>query len=344
MFDGMSADAVARLREPSYIGGRAGFWGLDSAAPLVAGTYDAARAAVDVRPHHDGPRARRCARRLWAMPSTPVITRLDRCTAATASSNNAAIVAHAIAETLGSAPRSSMSTITTAMGHGRSSGGAQRRSVRWPIRRSQRAYPYFLGYADETGEGDGDENLNIPLRAGATDRDYLGKPDRKRSKRSTVYPFRSSSSRGFDDVRARPHRRLRPDDAHLPRGRPARWRSSGASILQAGSYHRPSLGENARAWLRGREAAVRPRSRLPASRSEGRSPDPSTRSGTAPTRRPRARRARRRACRHRRAAWSAALVGRPPGFSTLVHIILEQQVSLASARAAYGRLLAATDP
>jgi DNA-3-methyladenine glycosylase II len=35
---------------------------------------------------------------------------------------------------------------------------------------------------------------------------------------------------------------------------------------------------------------------------------------------------------------------RPPGFGTLVHIILEQQVSLASARAAYDRLVAATDP
>ena len=44
MFEGMSADAVERLvREPQQVGGRAGFWGLDSAAPLVAGTYDAAR-------------------------------------------------------------------------------------------------------------------------------------------------------------------------------------------------------------------------------------------------------------------------------------------------------------
>ena len=38
------------------------------------------------------------------------------------------------------------------------------------------------------------------------------------------------------------------------------------------------------------------------------------------------------------------LWARPPGFGTLIHIILEQQVSLASARAAYDRLLAATDP
>jgi DNA-3-methyladenine glycosylase II len=35
---------------------------------------------------------------------------------------------------------------------------------------------------------------------------------------------------------------------------------------------------------------------------------------------------------------------REPGFSSLVYIILEQQVSLASARAAYQRLVAATEP
>ena len=35
---------------------------------------------------------------------------------------------------------------------------------------------------------------------------------------------------------------------------------------------------------------------------------------------------------------------RPPGFGTLLHIILEQQVSLASARAAYDRLRAAAVP
>jgi DNA-3-methyladenine glycosylase II len=38
------------------------------------------------------------------------------------------------------------------------------------------------------------------------------------------------------------------------------------------------------------------------------------------------------------------LWAREPGFPTLIHIILEQQVSLASARAAYGRLLAAAAP
>src|SRR5436190_8399637 len=49
MFEGMSDAAIASLgREPIHAGGRAGYWGLDSAAPLVAGTFPAARAAVDV--------------------------------------------------------------------------------------------------------------------------------------------------------------------------------------------------------------------------------------------------------------------------------------------------------
>jgi DNA-3-methyladenine glycosylase II len=38
------------------------------------------------------------------------------------------------------------------------------------------------------------------------------------------------------------------------------------------------------------------------------------------------------------------LWGREPGFPTLVHIILEQQVSLASAKAAYTKLTAAASP
>ena len=53
MFEGMSADAVGRIvREPRQIGGRAGFWGLDSAAPLVAGTNGAARGRGGRRTDH----------------------------------------------------------------------------------------------------------------------------------------------------------------------------------------------------------------------------------------------------------------------------------------------------
>ncbi len=48
MFEGMSPEFLAGQPEPEAVGGRAGWWGLDTANPLVEGTYGAARAAVDV--------------------------------------------------------------------------------------------------------------------------------------------------------------------------------------------------------------------------------------------------------------------------------------------------------
>jgi hypothetical protein len=165
MFEGMSPDAVARLvREPEHAAGRAGFWGLDSAAPLVAGTYPAARAAVDValttvdivlggatlayglcRPpgHH-------AARSMYG----------GYCFF-----NNAAIAAEAITQQTGER----VAIIDVAhppRQPGRSSGGAAAcgtSTTPTPAR-----LPYFLGRADETGKGDGAGEPQHPLRAGAT--------------------------------------------------------------------------------------------------------------------------------------------------------------------------------
>src|SRR4029079_11611644 len=42
MFEGMSAEALAAVRSPGVIAGQAGWYGLDSSAPFVEGTYVAA--------------------------------------------------------------------------------------------------------------------------------------------------------------------------------------------------------------------------------------------------------------------------------------------------------------
>src|SRR4029453_14746798 len=47
MFEGMSPEFVAARPETGYAGGRAGWWGLDTANPLVPGSYRAALAGVD---------------------------------------------------------------------------------------------------------------------------------------------------------------------------------------------------------------------------------------------------------------------------------------------------------
>ncbi len=255
MFEGMSPDAVERLiREPGHVGGRAGFWGLDSAAPLVAGTYDAARAAVDValttmdlvlsgettayglcRPpgHH-------AARSMYG----------GYCFF-----NNAAVVAHAIAAQTGE--RVTILDVDYHHGNGSQQIFWRRGDVRYVSIHAdpERAYPYFLGRADETGEGDGaGENHNIPLRAGATNGDYLEATDRAIEVIAAAPGSVVVVSLGFDTYGLDPIGDFAlTTEVYHEVGRRVAALGRRLVILQEGGYHRPSLGENARAWLRGAE-------------------------------------------------------------------------------------------
>ncbi len=255
MFEGMSADAVERLvREPQQVGGRAGYWGLDSAAPLVAGTYDAARGAVDValtamdmvlggangayglcRPpgHH-------AARAMYG----------GYCFF-----NNAAIVAHALAGATGE--RVAVLDVDYHHGNGTQQIFWRRGDVRYVSIHAdpERAYPYFLGRADETGEGEGaGENLNLPLRAGATNVDYLEATDRAIEAIAAVPGSAVVVSLGFDTYGLDPIGDFAlTTDVYHEVGRRVGQLGRRLVILQEGGYHRPSLGENARAWLRGVE-------------------------------------------------------------------------------------------
>jgi acetoin utilization deacetylase AcuC-like enzyme len=255
MFEDMSREAIDRLvREPGHVGGRAGFWGLDSAAPLVAGTYDAARAAADVglsamdlvlggetaayglcRPpgHHS-------ARSMYG----------GYCFF-----NNAAIVAHAITAATGE--RVAILDVDYHHGNGTQQIFWRRGDVRYVSIHAdpERAYPYFLGRADETGEGEGaGENLNIPLRAGATNADYLEATDRAVEAIAASPGSIVVVSLGFDTYGLDPIGDFAlTTEVYHEVGRRVAALGRRLVILQEGGYHRPSLGENARAWLRGAE-------------------------------------------------------------------------------------------
>ncbi|MEP6638313.1 MAG: histone deacetylase family protein [Chloroflexota bacterium] len=264
MFEGMSAEAVSTLvREPVHAGGRAGFWGLDSAAPLVAGTYVAARAAVDValtatdlvlggagaayglcRPpgHH-------AARSMYG----------GYCFF-----NNAAIAAEAIVRATGE--RVAILDVDYHHGNGSQQIFWRRGDVRYVSIHADpdRQYPYFLGRADETGEGDGaGENLNMPLRAGATNDEYLEAVNRALDTIADAPGSILVVSLGFDTYGLDPIGDFAlTTDVYHEIGRRTAALGRRLVILQEGGYHRPSLGENARAWLRGAEG--RPFDPLPA--------------------------------------------------------------------------------
>ena len=255
MFEGISDAAVGAVaREPVHVGGRAGFWGLDSAAPLVAGTYLAARAAVDV-----------------ALTTTDLVLAGERAAYGLCRPpghhaarsmyggycffNNAAIAAEAIVRATGE--RVAILDLDYHHGNGTQQIFWRRSDVRYVSIHADpdHDYPYFLGRADETGEGDGaGENHNIPLPPGTGNEAYLAAVDRALEAIAAVPGSTIVVSLGFDTYGLDPIGTFAlTTDAYHGIGRRTASLGRSVVILQEGGYHRPSLGENARAWLRGAE-------------------------------------------------------------------------------------------
>jgi acetoin utilization deacetylase AcuC-like enzyme len=264
MFEGMSGDALAGLvREPIHAGGRAGFWGLDSAAPLVAGTYVAARTAVDVA-------LTTVDLVLGGAPAAYGLCRPPGHHAARSMYggycffNNAAIAAEAIVRTTGE--RVAILDVDYHHGNGSQQIFWRRADVRYVSIHAHpdTDYPYFLGRSDETGEGDGaGENLNLPLPPGTGNEAYLASVDRALESIAAVPGSVVVVSLGFDTYGLDPIGSFAlTTDVYHEIGRRTASLGRRLVILQEGGYHRPSLGENARAWVRGAEG--RPFDPLPA--------------------------------------------------------------------------------
>ena len=257
MFEGMSEEALAGVREPVAVTGRVGWWGLDTANPIVAGTYGAARAAVDVAltavdlvlggeqiayglcrpPGHHAARAMAGGYCFF---------------------NNAAIAAEAIARSTGEPV--AILDVDYHHGNGTQQIFWRRADVLYVSLHADpdRQFPYFLGRANETGEGDGsDSNMNIPLPAGTTNAAYLAALEHGLERIAITAGSIVVVSLGFDTFAHDPlgDFALTTDAYHEVGSRVAAL-GRRLVILQEGGYHRPSLGENARAWLRGAEGRV----------------------------------------------------------------------------------------
>jgi acetoin utilization deacetylase AcuC-like enzyme len=257
MFEGMSDAAIARLREPRAIGGRTGWWGLDSSNPLVAGTYDAARSAVDVALTAadlvlEGEAA------AYGLCRPPGHHAARSMAGGYCFFNNAAIAAEAITRRAGEPV--AILDVDVHHGNGTQQIFWRRGEVFYASIHADPAdlYPFFLGHADEIGEGPGEgATFNQPLPAGTGDGAYLAAVDRAldaiaRTAGSTVVV-----SLGFDTFHRDPIGTFALTTAvYHEVGRRSAALGRHLVILQEGGYHRPSLGENARAWLRG--AAGRP--------------------------------------------------------------------------------------
>ncbi|TAL12081.1 MAG: histone deacetylase family protein [Chloroflexota bacterium] len=255
MFEGMSDDALGRLREPVAVGGRTGWYGLDSSNPLVEGTWGAARGAVDVALTTvdlvlDG--GEQAAYGLCRPPGHHAARAMA---GGYCFFNNAAIAAESITRRTGEPV--AILDVDVHHGNGTQQIFWRRGDVFYASIHADPAhlYPFFLGYADETGEGPGlGANFNQPLPAGTGDEAYLVAIDRALEAIDRTRGGIIVVSLGFDTYREDPIGTFAlTTPAYHEIGRRVAALGRRLVILQEGGYHRPSLGANATAWLRGAE-------------------------------------------------------------------------------------------
>jgi acetoin utilization deacetylase AcuC-like enzyme len=242
-------------REPPSILGRTGYRALDTSTPIVPGTYAAARAAVDVALTTvdlvlDGGEA--AAYGLCRPPGHHAARSMY---GGFCYFNNAAIAAQAIVDRTGE--RVAILDLDYHHGNGTEQIFWRRGDVLYVSLHAHpdRQYPYFLGWPDETGEGPGaGANLNLPLPAGLSDEGYLEALERGLARIADEPGSVLVVSLGFDTFGQDPIGDFAlTTDVYHEVGRRVAALGRRLVILQEGGYHLPSLGDNARTWLRGAE-------------------------------------------------------------------------------------------
>jgi acetoin utilization deacetylase AcuC-like enzyme len=240
------------IGEPEAISGRLGWWCFETTTPLTEGTYAAACGSVDV-----------------ALTATDAVLGgelaaygLCRPPGHHAGSalyggycffNNAAIAAEHAVRTAGA--RVTVLDVDYHHGNGTQEIFYDRGDVQYVSLHGdpRRAYPYTVGYADETGAGLGaGATLNVPLDAGVDDAGYLAALD---STFDAIDRFGADLlvvSLGVDTYADDPICDLALSTAgYWHCGATVAELGRRTVVLQEGGYFVPALGENVRQWLLG---------------------------------------------------------------------------------------------
>ena len=244
-------------REPASVHGRLGWYCFETTTPLTNGTYTAALAAVDTALSTtqlvlDG------AKSAYGLCRPPGHHATSTLYGGYCFFNNAAIAAHHVASTTGT--KVSVLDVDYHHGNGTQEIFYARDDVQYVSLHGDptRAYPYTIGYADETGAGRGaGSNLNIPLDERTDDDVYLAALERACNAISSFGPSTLIVSLGLDTYIADPICDLAVTTDGFERcGAMVGELGLPTVVLQEGGYHIATLGDNVRRWLVG--LATRP--------------------------------------------------------------------------------------
>ena len=238
--------------EPAHIGGRLGWWCYETTTPLVEGTFRAARSAVDTA----------LSATQLVLDGEPVTYGLCRPPGHHASAklyggycffNNAAVAAHHVAATTGT--KVVVLDVDYHHGNGTQQIFYERDDVMYVSLHGDpaRAYPYAVGFADETGAGAGaGANLNLPLPEQLDDGGYLAALDQACDAIESFGATLLVVSLGLDTYVDDPICDLAlTADGFEACGRRVSGLDLPTVVLQEGGYAVGDLGENARRWLVG---------------------------------------------------------------------------------------------
>ena len=242
----------AQPPEPRMPTGRLGYWCFDTGTPILAGTYAAARGAVDV--------ALTAADMIvggehvaYGLCRPPGHHAAHAVYGGFCYFNNAAIAADYVVRKTGS--RVAVLDLDYHHGNGTQQIFYRRDDVLYASLHADplRAFPFFTGHADETGAGPGlGANLNLPLPSATTDEDYLPALDRALEALTAFHPVLVVVSLGMDTFVHDPLGDFRLSTAaYLECGRRVAALGTPLIVLQEGGYYLPDLGENVRQWLIG---------------------------------------------------------------------------------------------
>ena len=239
-------------REPALINARLGWWSWETMTPLTEGTYEAARGAVDTALTAtqlvlDGEHA------AYGLCRPPGHHATSSMYGGYCFFNNAAIAAHHVASSTGT--KVTVLDVDYHHGNGTQEIFYDRDDVQYVSLHGDptRAYPYTIGYADETGSGRGlGSNLNLPLPARTDDDRYVAALRHALDAITAFGPSLLIVSLGLDTFVTDPICDLSVTTEGFGRcGATVRDLGVPTVVLQEGGYDVSMLGRNARAWLTG---------------------------------------------------------------------------------------------
>ncbi len=245
-------DKMGERGEPQAISGRVGYWCFETTTPLTETTYQAARGAVDT-----------------ALTAAQLVLGGERSAYglcrppghhATADMyggycffNNAAVVAHHLASTTGS--KVTILDVDYHHGNGTQQIFYDRDDVQYVSLHGDpaRAYPYSVGFADESGSGRGlGHNINYPMPLRADDDLYVSALATACERVASFGPSLLIVSLGLDTYITDPISDLAVTTDGMRRsGEIVRQLGLPTVVLQEGGYDVDALGANVQAWLTG---------------------------------------------------------------------------------------------